>query len=760
MILSLAPRRGLPTICRSLQPLQYLSTRAAAISSSVRTLHQSRGQPRRNQRDLPVQTESFIQEVLASDINSPDYLSFQHALAEGNLTAVLRTYPSLMWKKVLSAQDGMDIIRLFLSLNRKKQVVEHEIKSFLGWYKKRHIPHHPRSNLFLLSYFKETKKFEQGLEFWSWLNSQPHLSQHIDNSTFGAAIELLADAGKNLEEIEDVYSEALQRTSGFSAYHLSPGAILQDRDQPANLRDTSMTLIQGIIRARLANKDWLNAYLALDTALRLHPHQLPYRFLTSFLQWRPITESFEVFCCLCRAGNPVNPIDFTTILNQLVTAQTAGSTDEKDLRLALAMVSALHHMIGANQGLSSIHLGVMLKGMFRMFPVPDTPFTKLQQEQVEQLSMKLFDTILSIFSRLSVRPETSTINQMLTAAGDIKNTQFIQVAISCVDRFALTPNEVTFFRAVQAAGRVGSVNQVQRWWAEWVKRPDIIRDNRSWDALAWAFLDAERPELFAEAIVSEPTQHQAELKKMFSGCTERRRQLVEKAPPGILSMPHEQFTKCMTNVSRVTEALKNLDDLIANKEVQDFQAHPPKRSSINPFDTAKQDAWQSALYEELTADKSLQRTERHDLNRSHLTMTSTNLSLGTTRYQNFSSINTLLLSARRFEAEEIRRELDSETMQIPFKTNVNVKHAERVQRSIILRTQLTSDINLKREIQEMDKDQWRNEIMALRARGKGSVSRIDETNMKYTNIRRHVVRDMIVPILKPGTGSRDQVRKQ
>ena len=185
---------------------------------------------------------------------------------------------------------------------------------------KRKIPPDCEAIKHILAVFRDTGNLDKGHEFWSWLDAQD--AQYVDASVVGVAIELLALRDHPLDELEAMYERALKRFGGpFAEYHLSPIAVLPDRTKPVDIRGLPMTLLQGIVFARIRGGDWRGAYLGLDAALRLYPTQLPHRFFENFTYSRPLDEAFKVFMLACRAGIRMPGSSLTYLLDRLVKNQ-------------------------------------------------------------------------------------------------------------------------------------------------------------------------------------------------------------------------------------------------------------------------------------------------------------------------------------------------------------------------------------------------------------------------------------------------------
>ena len=208
-----------------------------------------------------------------------------------------------------------------------------------------------QAHVHLLGFFKESGARESGKRFWEWLERQD--DRYVNADVYGAAIELLAVEGAPLKAMEDLYQQALERFPGnFTAYHLSPDAILPERDQPTWLKGINVTLLQGILTARLLRGDTRNAYLALDTALRLYPDQTPPRFFKMFLDERPVLEAYTVFAMACRAGTKLPINHLSTILAALRSISDFTSPTKHSLAIR-AMLSSVYMYSGIGQSIKN-----------------------------------------------------------------------------------------------------------------------------------------------------------------------------------------------------------------------------------------------------------------------------------------------------------------------------------------------------------------------------------------------------------------------
>ena len=105
---------------------------------------------------------------------------------------------------------------------------------------------HKLAHIHLIGLFKESTQKEAGVRFWQWLEGQDE--SYVGADVYGAGIEILAINGAPLSTLEELYQQALSRFPGnFNSYHLSPDAIVPDRNQPTTLKGVPTVLLQGIL---------------------------------------------------------------------------------------------------------------------------------------------------------------------------------------------------------------------------------------------------------------------------------------------------------------------------------------------------------------------------------------------------------------------------------------------------------------------------------------------------------------------------------
>lgn len=593
------------------------------------------------------------------------------------------------------------------------------VKEFAESYQMRRLPPHPDASLHLIGYFKESHQYDAGIDFWHWIVKQD--SNYIDLRTYGAAIELLALYGQTLAYCEEVYTHGLKRfPESFNEYHLSPGAIVSQRHEPTRIPKTSMTLMQGIIKARLIHGDWRSAYMALDTALRLHPTQIPPHFFHTFLEERPVHEVYQIFCILCQSGSQIRPYDLGWVLSDLVDAQQTGSGSAVDMDLALALLNAIRVFAASDQSVSARHINILLQSFLNLVPTreADNSFSTAG-DNLSPLAAVL--QINSLFPLLGAVPEISTYNTVIAAAGRTRDKEMLSWAKAALIDSDIVQNEITFECLLNASSRISGASGVESTWIS--RDPAVDLMPSTWAALAKATSEARNVDFLHSQM---KLHHVTDQKHILQAVGAK---LAKVKPSQTLSAPREEApADSKLTVASFSAALQTFDSVLRDPNFHNLKAMPAPSQSIWPTNDIVNEEWQIKLYDEVSIDPTVMAaaeaktsTENEDLEENPVEATfvsTTGFSLEELRYRNWKGINDLLQQAETFEArieQSVNRAIEEGAPSRQAKRSTKGLSTKGPRRRL-LQYQLTQhleDTNRMRANPPIETE-WRNKILDLR----------------------------------------------
>ncbi|MCJ1255640.1 hypothetical protein MMC24_003457 [Lignoscripta atroalba] len=661
-------------------------------------------------------------------VNALTLLNFQRLIASSDLDAVMNAYLYLAKENALKRSDSSHIAALLHNAGRSRLgVLVNRVKEHAGRivedYRLGILPPHPRASLHLISYFKESGQHDKGVEFWTWVIGQDDAYSGL--STYGAAIELLAAYGKSLEYCEEVYMHALKRfPNSFNEYHLSAGAILPDRGAFTTMKGSSMNLLQGIMKARLVHGDWRNAYLALDTSLRLHPTQLPPHVFDMFLHERPIHEAFQVCCMMCQSGSVPSSASFAILLDCLksIPAYRKGHTYNHDL--VKAMVTVFHYYIGAGGTVDAIHLNILLQGtlgLLRWIPSSLEEYPEAKDgTHIESTVADLLSQLFNLFTRLGLTPAINTFNNIISISGKLHFRWLTTLAMEMIEAVGLSPDLVTYRTLLIAAGESRDAGATESIWGtlkDYVGKEGSTLGSQDWKLLVRATKNAGNVVFLNKQMILHQCQLDSNLMREINA------QLSNGEPRDFREGNERHIPRRINFVADICAELKQLDELIANGLIGNLFTTSPSQVSIWPWPQPAEQEKQREFYDDLTLDPALRKTFPVDTTDAYaapsamVNQTPTGIPLDEIRFRNWKIINDLLMQAELFEAR-VERSVDEAVEQgKPMKRARSLKDASvgMDERKLAI-TQLSDhvlDIRIARR-RKMTEEEWRAKILELR----------------------------------------------
>lgn len=322
-----------------------------------------------------------------------------------------------------------------------------------------------RAHSHLLGIFKESGRLDAGVKFWEWLETQ---DQHVHLETYSVAIEILAIRGSPLSDLEALYQQALARSANpFTAYHLSPGACVPDRDAAIGIKGLPMGLLAAIVFARLLRGDSRGAYLGLDTALRLFPITSTLRLFQSFVRERPLPEAYTVFAIATRAGIELPSNVFRRMVADICTG-TALTTAASVFTVARVTLALMNMKLANSRSMPSNCVSELVIALSKVFRLVDT--STLEPKQRKKILDAFMFTIRrtwEVFAHYGCVPRLSVLNAIIAnVAGYGQSKEVLRIVQTDMRALNIQPDEVTRRSILILAGLWKDSNLVRSTWQD------------------------------------------------------------------------------------------------------------------------------------------------------------------------------------------------------------------------------------------------------------------------------------------------------
>ena len=178
---------------------------------------------------------------------------------------------------------------------KKKEPLRVVIDDIVARYKQGRFQTDGDITATILFHYQNTDQIDKALAFWSWLERVRERG-HLNYRGYAARIVIAERLDEGADECENLYQEAVDKFGDpLVNYHLSKNAILLDKDRPVGKEVAEVIpLLKSMFSVRLRSGDWRNAYLTLDTILRLDPRALWERAKFEVLSMQSPWESYLV----------------------------------------------------------------------------------------------------------------------------------------------------------------------------------------------------------------------------------------------------------------------------------------------------------------------------------------------------------------------------------------------------------------------------------------------------------------------------------
>ncbi|KAL8642721.1 MAG: hypothetical protein Q9228_000606 [Teloschistes exilis] len=641
--------------------------------------------------------------------------------------------------KVVEDRDSGEVARILHNLSRKfrsdsdkdsEKLVNEMVETVRKAYVAGLIPSATLFSMHLFSYYKESGHFNQGIDFWNWISEADDAP--LDPVFVGAAIEMLAVYGASIQYCEDIYQRTLDQQRDISSqYHLSPGAMLPDRSKPANIKGTSLGLLQGILTARLLYGKWQSSYLTLDTSFRLRPTQMVPRILDLFAYERPIFEVLPVFYMYCRGGNVVPGQTFMALLKSMKALADHISTYTVKINIIKAIVSMLEAYVGSGGMLSTRHLNMIARTLVSALPQNHTVRSRnpaaLKVEDMTRTIVDVLTNVIYYFSLGNAPPNRVTFDGIISQALLQGYPNLAKVALQDMKESNFSPEKPAALDLLQGAYLLRDSAMLKTTWACLrnlaSSEQEQVLDTRSWTIMATAAKACGDDEFFQEQLQDLAPRLPSGAKTAADLADRSAFHNRFSAGQGLEGPSVDDVRAFQSFCETVQLSFERMERVQPGK-YRDLTNNPVDEKTIFDWPDIGEESWQRSLYEELTHEGN-QRSSRpsqveQDLDPQHLAyaVSDTGIRLDELRYSNWKTINKLLIQT---EVSEGHREVSTdaamkEKRASPQQGSTTIDKRPNRGRSIATAQQFQryqQDAEAERS-RQMTEQEWRQRILRLR----------------------------------------------
>jgi hypothetical protein len=655
---------------RLLSTPAYLASLPTQWSTPFASLQRaSYARPAAKQSKKPKKLQPFYKakdsKGRAADEHDPLLRQLRSACQGIDVKTLLDLYPTLVATRVLNSQDTRRICQAIHARVRNMALSNLTMADILVFVQRLAsdiqtgvLPPHPYAHVHLLGIYKECEQYQEGYAFWQWLVDQDET--FVSQAVYGAAIELMAYGGiLPLAELELIYTDGLKRFPGtFAEYHLSPNAIVPDRSQPTVISDIPVLLLQGILTARILARDWCNAYLALDTVLRLFPTQVPTRYFELFMSERPLAEAYTVFLVACRAGVIFKPSHLTGLIKKLRMGLTNASLYERVMGLR-AVANLIYAYLEAGGTFQPMHSGAFIRAFEILFPNGGKEDYSGEDAKIRNVIVSAAHEFMSTFLQAGLPPQVEVFTALIHLAGKYRVPSLLQAALNDIKIAQLELDEVHRRIILEAAGRLGDKELIGEYWTRIATHAETEGkhpDHSDWMTLVRACNRGAHTDYFEEQVLKYDHTLSDALKSRLT-------YHADMSEP-VKGMPEKDmdYTAFTAEIDAIRDQVKNIAAVIMAGQPLDLRKTPfymsldSRRKPLGSLEDLR------TIYNELTTDPYQPAPPS-----GALSLSSTGIPLDELRFQNWVSIHEMMYQAHFHEDYRLKSILHPENkVKMPF----------------------------------------------------------------------------------------------
>jgi hypothetical protein len=521
---------------------------------------------------------------------------------------MMELYPSLLAANILNSYDTRRITQaLHVRIRNAYQDKARSdlfpfVQQVVGDIRRGLLEPHNYAFVHLFGIYKDCKRFDEGYALWQWLVQQDE--RYVSQAAYGAAIELMAYGGiMRLADLENLYVDGLKRFPGtFAEYHLAPDAVIPDRTQLTTVKGIPTILLQGILSARILNRDWKKAYLALDTALRLYPTQTPSRYFELFMAERPISEAYTTFMVACRSGVAMRPTHVTALITKMRAAIGASPSMADRMLLVRAIANAIYAYLEAGGQLESIHVGSLIHTFEQLLPEPMAGEDYVgEAAEMRNIIVVTAHGILAGLIQAGMSPQIHPFEALISVSGKLRVSSLLSTTLDDVKTAGIELGAVGTRSVITSAGLLKNKDLLEQYWSQVVSGAEANSAQipfEDWITFTKACRRADYADYFRSQLLKLPHAINSRTESHLI----HQIDMAEPTPAGQDSYQYMSMEELTSDLDTLKEQTKNIEAVVMSGQPLDLNATPfymhldPQHPSLGT------DYDLRALYDEFTTD--------------------------------------------------------------------------------------------------------------------------------------------------------------
>ena len=608
--------------------------------NEVRVIRKSSGETRIPPIKTDASEEGFVRKWRAA---------LGEALIVGDLEAAKRAYSNTL--PLISPHSTKQIAQLlhqsYRQLEHKNDdlpLIQFALQMTDDWKSGKLAPH-PWAVIHLLGLFKESGRIQEGVDLWNFIAGKD--DRYLVPSTYGAIIELLTVRGDSLASLEELYSIGLKSNPGsFAEYHLAPNSMVKDRSKRTESGNKlPIALLQGIYEARLKHDDFRNAYLALDTVLRLAPDYLSPRFFHLPILDRSAPEAYAVFILACRMGINLGPNMLKIVLSKM-----NGMANEKhpatsyydyirEQQMVLrGMLNAVVAFVAVGGQLDTAHQRSLYARIRHTTWRKDATGRLAAHARTTAAIGLMAQDVSELFIQLNVPPDHTTFSHMIIAASVSGSSNF-DAALQYVSSHDMEPSVFDYRAMLIPAAEAKDVSLLQQIWSVLIRKHHDTPHScgLSWQAFARACNLADCIRFGREELALG-----SNVLPLDEDIREKCLKILELPPytihqSGWMSLTEEQASRIAGENANLRNMTAGLVERLTSGKPLAEKLPNTSLLGVHPSQQIREE-YQSSVYDDLTADGTRLKHPDSDLNPM-------GIPFDKLRFENWKSINDLIYEA-------------------------------------------------------------------------------------------------------------------